>query len=64
MNFDELSPELRKKAQACETPEDFLALAQEEGYELSDEELEAVSGGIKWRCSDKTCSSFSPCPLD
>ena len=35
----------RGKAQACNTPEEMLALAKEEGYELSDEELETVSGG-------------------
>lgn len=45
MTFDEVSPELRERAQACGTPEDILALAKEEGYELSDEELEAINGG-------------------
>lgn len=64
MNFEDLSPELQDKARNCNTPEEILALAKEEGYELSEEELQAISGGIKWRCSDKTCSSFAPCPLD
>jgi len=45
MNYEELTPEQQKKAKACKTPEDVLALAKEEGLELSDEELEAVSGG-------------------
>ena len=31
------------------TPEELLALAQEEGYELSDDELEGVAGGGEWR---------------
>ena len=35
-------------ARACKTPEDVLALAKEEGYELSDEELRSVSGGGAW----------------
>ena len=64
MNFEDLAPEIRRKAEACATPEEILALAKEEGYELSEEELQDVSGGIKWRCSDKVCSRFAPCPLD
>ena len=42
-----LSPELREKAKACQTPEEMLALAKAEGYKLSDAEMEAVSGG-RW----------------
>ena len=49
MNFEELTPELQEKARECKTAEDILALAKEEGYELSDAELEGVSGG--WGCS-------------
>ena len=37
MNFDDLSPELKKKARACKTPEEILAVAKEEGIELSDD---------------------------
>ena len=49
-NID-ISPELREKAKACTSPEEMLALAKKEGYKLSEEELEAVSGG-GWSCSD------------
>lgn len=45
MEFEDLTPEQQAKAKACESPEELLALAKEEGYELSDEELESVSGG-------------------
>ena len=48
MNFDDLTPEQKEKVRACKTSEDILALAKEEGYELSEKELEALSGGSAW----------------
>ena len=39
MNFEDLTDEQKAKARECKTPEDVLALAKEEGYELSEEEL-------------------------
>ena len=45
MKYEDLTDELRAKARACKTPEELLALAGEEGYELSDTELEGISGG-------------------
>ena len=54
-NMD-LSPELMAKAKACHSPGELIALAQKEGRELSDEELEGIAGG--WDpaagCSRKT----------
>ena len=49
MEFENLSSEQMEKARACKSTEDVFALAKEEGYELSDEELDAVSGG-DWDC--------------
>ena len=46
----DISPELRNKAKSCTSPEELLELAKREGYKLSEEELEAVSGG-GWRSS-------------
>ena len=45
-NIDDLrhSPELKEKARGCKSTEELLALAEEEGYKLSDEEMEAVAG--------------------
>ena len=53
MNIDDmnLSPELREKAKACQTPDEMLALAKKEGYKLSEAEIEAVSGGWASGCS-------------
>ena len=49
MGYEDLTPEQMEKLKACKTPEDILALAKEEGYELSEAELEAVSGGVDWQ---------------
>ena len=52
MKFENLTDEQKAKAANAKTPEEILALAKEEGYELSDEELEAVAGGWGDPCSD------------
>ena len=54
MDFEALDDELKEKVKACTTPEELLALAKEEDYDLSDEELEAIAGGvnISWDCVD------------
>lgn len=41
-----LTPEQMEKAKACKTAEELAAVASEEGFELSDEALEAIAGGI------------------
>ena len=66
MNIDDLdiSPELKEKARACKTTDEILALAKQEGYKLSEEELEAVSGG-SWSClSDCGGYDSSTCMSD
>jgi hypothetical protein len=40
-----LSEEQIAKIKACKTTEEMLAVAKEEGVELTDDQLEAVSGG-------------------
>lgn len=63
MEFESLSPEQLAKARECETVEEMLALAKEEGYELSDEELEGVAGGGVWSSctSPFTCGNDAGC---
>lgn len=51
MNFEDLTPEQQEKARACKTPEEVLALARQEGYELSDAELDGIAGGA-WACDN------------
>ena len=46
MNFDDLkNPDFQGRLQKTARPEDIFAIAREEGYELTDEELEGVAGG-------------------
>ena len=49
--YEGLSDEMKKKAAACKTPEELLALTRSEGFELSEEQLQALSGGYDWGCN-------------
>lgn len=49
--YDSLSEDTKQRLHEATTPEEMLAVASEEGVELTDEQLEAVSGGL-WSCSD------------
>ena len=59
MKLEDLTQEILEKAQACKTPEEILALAKQEGYDLSDDELEATAGGevLGW-CHDFSCTEM------
>ena len=50
-----LTDEQKKKVEAAQTPEELLAIAKETGYELTPDQLEAVSGGNIW------CGIYHPC---
>ena len=41
-----LNEEQISKVQSCKNKEELLALAKKEGVELTDEQLEAVNGGV------------------
>ena len=60
INSMDISPELRKKAEACKTSEELLALAKQEGYKLTEEELAAMSGGRDW---GESCGHGGGCQL-
>ena len=61
MKLEDLSPELQEKVKACTSAEEILALAKDEGYELSDAELEEVAGGDFWDVDWSWCSEKGPC---
>ena len=58
MKLENWTPEQLAKAQACKTPEDILALAKEEGYKLTDVELDGISGG--WNLVDEVVDRAAP----
>jgi len=59
IDFKDLTPEQMEKAKACTTVDELVALAKNEGVELTDEQLEAISGGGNWLgCWVKDCKDF------
>ena len=49
MEFKDLkNPEVQEKLKSAKSFEELVALAKEEGLELSDEQIEAISGGDEW----------------
>ena len=52
--YDSLSDDLKAKATSCKSAEELMNLAKTEGIELTDEQLDAISGGVNWSC-DYTC---------
>lgn len=55
MNFDELTEEQKERFSKCKTAAEMLEQAKEDGFELSEEDLEGISGG-GWSafCGDYT----------
>ena len=56
MEFKDLTPEQQEKLKACKTPEELAALAEETGFELTGEQLEALAGGTP------NPTTLQPCP--
>ena len=57
-----LTQEQMAKAKKCKNSEELLALAKEEGIELTDEQLEAVSGGCSSSGHGKEWCRGHVCP--
>ena len=49
--FRGLTEQQISKVKSCKNPSEILALAKEEGVDLTDEQLKAINGGA---CSDST----------
>ncbi len=61
--LNNLTDEQKAKAKNCKTAEEFIALANEEGIELTDEQLEGLAGGWAWDCIQDGCRCFTDCPV-
>ena len=53
--LSKLTDEQKKRIEAAKTPEKYLAIAKETGYELSEEQLNAMAGGWCPDCKDDYC---------
>lgn len=53
-DFNSLTPEQLEKARNCKSSEDLVELANSEGIELTDEQLEAIAGGNWHDCMNET----------
>jgi len=53
-SFSELTTEQMEKARACKDAADLIALADSEGIELTDEQLESIAGGTWYNCMNET----------
>ena len=58
--FDELTEDQQSRVKSAESPEEVLAVAKEAGIELTDDQLESVSGG--WvKCDDGDIAPAKEC---
>ena len=58
MSYESLSPEQQERAKACKSPEELAALAEKEGFELTDEQLDGIAGGFIECPKDYCCPSY------
>ena len=59
MEYMDLTEEQKAKVMACKTVEELIALAEAEGVELSDEQLNSIAGGDSFWCPTATsCPNY------
>ena len=59
MKFPELSEDVKQRLKNCKDGDELIKLASEHGVELTDEQLEGVSGG-SWatKCPKEGCDPY------
>ena len=55
MRLEDMTPVMLGRTKECKTPGERLALMAEEGVELTDEQLEGISGGSKGGTGGDVC---------
>ena len=60
MNLEDLNPEFREKAKDCTSVDELKELCRKLGVELSDEQLESISGGYP-TCPHNMCYGKHTC---
>ena len=58
MSFENLDPAQKDRLKAAKSLEEMEEVAEEEGFELSDEQLDAIAGGRIDCPQDYCCSSY------
>lgn len=58
MSFENIDSEQKDRLKAAKSLEEMERVAEEEGFELTDEQLDAISGGIIDCPKDYCCPSF------
>lgn len=53
-SFNELTPDQMEKARAYKSSDELVELAESEGIELTDDQLESISGGTWYNCMNET----------
>ena len=61
MEYKDLTPELREEAKACKSREEFLEFCKKNMITLSDEQLEALSGGAQECNIGYVCGYYDGC---
>lgn len=54
MKFEDLTSEQLAKAEACTSAEELIKLAADEGIELTDKQMEAITGGTAFTAGTYT----------
>lgn len=63
MNIDEsrlegMSDEVKERMRSATSTEELLTIAADAGVELTDDDLEGISGGWDLICSERKCPEF------
>ena len=53
-SFSDLTPEQMEKARACKSSAELIELANSEGVELTDDQIESIAGGAWYNCMNET----------